>query len=110
LSLTWKTTLYIFLFLGTVFVVVYLFPNSANNSSKPEVNSKTESAVIPPQSIAKEKKLAEVHCQSCHSYPAPGLLPKEVWKEQTLPHMGPQMGIFEHNGTKYTVERTPNLP
>lgn len=60
--------------------------------------------------IEEGKKLSLVYCSSCHLYPAPNLLGKETWLSQTLPHMGPQLGIFEHNGIQYPVEKTPGLP
>lgn len=60
--------------------------------------------------IEEGKKLSIIHCSSCHVYPEPDLLPKHIWKEETLPYMGPQLGIFEHDGNKYPTEQTPNLP
>lgn len=60
--------------------------------------------------IEEGKRLSIHHCSSCHLYAGPDLLPKETWEEQTLPHMGPQLGVFEHNGHRYPVEQTPNLP
>ncbi|WP_375582324.1 FG-GAP repeat domain-containing protein [Cyclobacterium xiamenense] len=36
--------------------------------------------------------LAKSHCGTCHAYPSPSLLPKEVWKKQVLPQMAALMG------------------
>lgn len=78
---------------------------------KKDAPSDIEQAYLTNNTDFKEgKMLAKRYCAGCHSYPEPGLLPKRIWASQTLPHMGPQMGIFEHNGTRYPVERTPNLP
>src|SRR5690625_3212416 len=60
--------------------------------------------------IEEGKKLSVIHCSNCHLYPEPDLLPKHIWKEETLPHMGPQLGVFKHNGNKYPIEQTSGLP
>jgi FG-GAP-like repeat len=39
------------------------------------------------------EKLAKIHCSSCHQFPEPSLLPKNVWKHSTLPYMGIMLGI-----------------
>lgn len=39
------------------------------------------------------EKLAKVYCSSCHLYPEPSLLPKNVWEYSTLPYMGILMGL-----------------
>ncbi len=41
------------------------------------------------------ESLARTHCASCHQFPEPGLLNKEVWVTRTLPVMGERLGIFE---------------
>jgi len=37
--------------------------------------------------------LAKTHCSSCHLFPEPGLLPKNVWEHGTLPYMAIYLGI-----------------
>lgn len=50
-----------------------------------------ESAIILSE---KGEKLAQLHCVSCHSYPAPDLLDKKTWDQYILPRMGSMMGIL----------------
>jgi hypothetical protein len=56
------------------------------------------------------KKLAKDYCASCHLYPEPNLLPQRIWQKNVLPNMGPRLGIFNHKGTKYPVDKDPHLP
>lgn len=37
--------------------------------------------------------LARVYCGSCHTFPAPDLLDKRTWREQTLPRMSIRLGL-----------------
>lgn len=69
-----------------------------------------ESTVPPDVTPEGGEQLARQYCVSCHRFPEPSLLDKETWAQQTLPHMGPQLGVFQYDGTTYPVERTPNLP
>jgi hypothetical protein len=39
------------------------------------------------------KKLAASYCASCHQFPEPALLPKEIWKTSVLPVMSNFMGL-----------------
>ncbi len=39
------------------------------------------------------EKLAKVYCASCHQFPEPSLLPKNVWQFGTLPNMAIYMGV-----------------
>ena len=39
------------------------------------------------------EKLAKVYCTSCHQFPEPSLLPKNVWQFGTLPNMAIYLGI-----------------
>ncbi len=43
--------------------------------------------------ISEGKALAKTHCSSCHMFPEPNMLPKNVWQYSTLPYMGIMMGI-----------------
>lgn len=48
------------------------------------------------QSCSEEKKgeaLARTHCGSCHVFPEPSLLPRQIWAEGVLPQMALLMGI-----------------
>jgi hypothetical protein len=45
--------------------------------------------------VLKGKLLAEIYCASCHAFPSPSLLPKDVWIRQVLPQMAATMGIKE---------------
>ncbi|MBN7799711.1 VCBS repeat-containing protein [Algoriphagus aestuariicola] len=47
------------------------------------------------QSALKGKTIAESYCGSCHAYPAPSLLPKEIWTKKVLPQMAAYMGVKE---------------
>lgn len=37
--------------------------------------------------------LAQAYCGSCHVYPPPDLLPRQVWISEVLPQMGLRMGV-----------------
>lgn len=39
------------------------------------------------------EKLAKTYCASCHQFPEPNLLPRNVWRLSTLPYMAIMMGI-----------------
>ena len=41
----------------------------------------------------KARNLAYKTCSSCHLFPDPSLLPKDIWKENVLPEMGYYMGF-----------------
>ncbi|HRO46688.1 VCBS repeat-containing protein [Agriterribacter sp.] len=48
----------------------------------------------PPVSGRSGKELAIAHCSRCHAFVSPELLTKTIWKEDVLPAMGYQMGIY----------------
>lgn len=54
--------------------------------------------------------LAKNYCSRCHSFPEPELLDKKTWRTQTLPAMGPFLGIKEYSGEIYPLDKTPELP
>src|SRR5437867_2965409 len=58
-----------------------------------------ESGVKSPQS---GEALAHIYCASCHAFPAPDLLDKKTWKEQTLPRMSIRLGLAPEE-----IERHP---
>jgi cytochrome c553 len=39
------------------------------------------------------KELAVTYCSSCHVFPEPSLLPKNIWIKKVLPNMATRMGI-----------------
>jgi cytochrome c553 len=43
--------------------------------------------------VSEGEALAKQYCQSCHAYPDPELLPKNVWQYSTLPYMGIMLGV-----------------
>lgn len=43
----------------------------------------------------KEERLARQYCASCHVFPDPNLLPKEIWKNVVLPNMAFRMGLMD---------------
>ncbi len=47
---------------------------------------------------SEERELAERYCSSCHLFPEPGLLPKEIWKNGVLPAMKPFLGLAPPTG------------
>lgn len=43
----------------------------------------------------KEERLARLNCGSCHVFPEPNLLPKEIWAKEVLPNMAFRMGLVD---------------
>lgn len=43
------------------------------------------------------ERLANIYCTSCHIYPEPDLLTKQVWRENVLPNMASRMGYRLQN-------------
>lgn len=75
--------------------------------------AETESQPAPVMSTDMEhrgEQLARRYCVSCHAFPEPDLLDKVTWQEQTLPSMGPHLGIFEFAGQTYPLDVTDGLP
>lgn len=66
--------------------------------------------VLAPEELAEGRRLSRVYCSGCHTYPEPGLLPKNTWVNETLPRIGPMLGIRSHNGVAYDVTETPHQP
>jgi hypothetical protein len=54
------------------------------------------------------RKLAEVHCASCHMAPVPSSLPSNIWANEVLPAMGIRMGKFHHGKVAYNDPMIPN--
>lgn len=57
------------------------------------------------ETIAEGKKLAELHCQSCHLLPNPDWVDAKTWENGVLPAMGPRLGIFSYKGKHYPAEK-----
>jgi hypothetical protein len=73
-------------YLFLALIVIFISCNSTKQNS--------EESYSPPQpSNLSGKKLAELHCASCHAYPEPNLLDKKTWIEKLLPNMGTRLGI-----------------
>lgn len=53
--------------------------------------------LLPSDSLAKGKKLAQIHCQRCHLYTEPNLLDKNTWVKSVLPNMALRLGIRNPN-------------
>lgn len=49
---------------------------------------------------SKGELLARNYCASCHLFPGPELLPKDVWMTKTIPEMGLRLGM-SHHGPEY---------
>jgi hypothetical protein len=43
----------------------------------------------------KGERLAKQYCGSCHVFPDPNLLPKEIWSKNVLPNMAFRMGLLD---------------
>jgi hypothetical protein len=43
------------------------------------------------------KELSQRYCSSCHVYPEPGLLARDIWTNGVLPEMGLRLGIGDKN-------------
>lgn len=62
------------------------------------------------ENISRGETFAKQHCSGCHTFPEPDLLDRKTWLEQTLPVMGPHLGIREYNGETYPLDETEGLP
>ncbi len=48
--------------------------------------------------VSEGAALAKTYCQSCHPFPEPTLLRKDVWEEDVLPQMGMFLGHYKDGG------------
>jgi hypothetical protein len=48
-----------------------------------------------------EEKIAKNYCGSCHLFPQPCLLNKNLWKKNVLPKMAEYLGLAHYNGEYY---------
>lgn len=87
----------------TIFIIIWTVRNGGINESE-------DRYTLSEEEYLEGKKLSQTYCAGCHLYPDPDLLPKETWISETLPAMGPMLGITRHNGLYYTESKTPYLP
>ena len=57
-----------------------------------------------------KEAFARQYCTGCHTFPQPELLDKNTWLTQTLPAMGPHLGIRQFAGETYPLDESPALP
>jgi hypothetical protein len=77
---------------------------------KPDTIQRNKShTAVPLESIKRGKTLAAANCQSCHKLPEPGMLDATSWEKGVLPMMGPYLGIFKHQGRRYSAARSAQL-
>src|SRR5215210_3661369 len=48
-----------------------------------------------------EEKIANNYCGSCHLFPQPSLLNKNLWRKNVLPQMAKYLGLAHYNGEYY---------
>ncbi len=55
---------------------------------------KAQESYVPPKPSDKSGlELAQIYCSSCHQFPEPNLLPKNIWKNGVLPNMASRLGM-----------------
>jgi hypothetical protein len=91
----------ILVFLAAAIVVTYILISD-------DVDKIRSTVQLTDPVLIEGKRLSEVYCASCHSYPEPDLLPASTWMTETLPAMGPFMGIYEHKGEYYNYPANPS--
>ncbi|CAN5574955.1 hypothetical protein BH23BAC1_BH23BAC1_11440 [soil metagenome] len=52
------------------------------------------------------QQLAQIYCGTCHIFPEPSLLNKEIWINKVLPNMGVRLGIQSEHFTSAYVNMT----
>ena len=57
-------------------------------------------AALPPD---EGERLARSRCSTCHVFPEPGLLPKAMWRDHVLPHMGYFLGRFPNDSVRLSL-------
>ena len=75
------------------------------------VKKKTEESYVPPKPSGKSgSELAQIYCSSCHQFPEPTLLPKNIWKNGVLPNMALRLGLEADNFKLYSKYSEEELP
>jgi hypothetical protein len=103
-----RARLYLFGLLLVIIIAISCTKPSKKPTEKSSLFQKEIAATK--TDIAKGERISKIYCASCHLYTSPTLLDKKTWVKQTLPNMGPHLGIFSHNGVKYPLVHTANLP
>ncbi len=93
-----------------LWIVLPLFLLIASCASDESPDSEYSSRTALDERLTDKELIARRHCAGCHIYPEPDLLDKNTWLTQTLPAMGPHLGIFEYEGEEYPLDETDNLP
>ncbi len=69
------------------FLIIILSIFSCSSKKAPE-------QYIPPKPSNKSgEALAQIYCGSCHQFPKPELLPKDIWEKSVLPKMAQRLGL-----------------
>lgn len=93
--------------IGSLFIVAVLFGLAGCET---ESGDEQGDSSMTPGEAASGETFAKQYCTGCHTFPEPGLLDRKTWREQTLPSMGPHLGIREYNGETYPLDETDGLP
>jgi len=87
-------------------IILLSCQSDTNESSEAEISGDNAGVA----EITEKEQIARLHCSGCHLFPEPDLLDKNTWLTQTLPAMGPFLGIFEYEGEEYPIDVTADLP
>lgn len=99
-----KYLLFITVF-STVLIITVILQLVREESSQIHIEDQDNAISEQPEA----DQLARKYCSACHLFPDPDLLDRKTWETQTLPAMGPFVGIFEFEGEEYPVDITPGL-
>lgn len=88
-----------------LFCLIVLFSCTGEDTNRLELQE-TDTVL----KAATGEAFARQYCSGCHTFPEPDLLDKNTWLTQTLPAMGPHLGIREFAGETYPLDETPALP
>lgn len=84
--------------------VLYQWLRPAPSLSNSELYEATKDQIF------EGKRVSKIYCSSCHVFPDPSLLNKDMWVDYTLPAMAPKMGITLHNNITYPKDTRPHVP
>ena len=87
-------------------IIMVLMLSCSGEQSKRSISSGSDSSMP----VGAGETFARQYCTGCHTFPEPDLLDKNTWMTQTLPAMGPHLGIREFAGETYPLDKTPALP
>lgn len=86
-----------------VLLLVMLHCQSGSEQAKELPKEQNEQLTLEQRALGKQ--LSAAHCQSCHAYAEPSLLPRHIWQEEVLPRMGAFMGIYEKQSRDELIEK-----